>query len=307
MIQSNISLYKIASKIDADIYQISEPELVFLGVLLKLKKKFIIYNMRENYISLINLKKYIPIFFKKSVSFIYKLITKQCLLKYDHVFSVTEDIDNEVRKWGVLSTSVVKNFPTLDFFNNKISFEEYIKRDNIICYFGTVYRISNQDNIIKAINDIDNLKYWIAGRFEDSSYKTKISKENKVIITGEFDKEMLDFILKSSTISNVLRDFSQTGTPNGSFGIIKMFESMAASLPIICSNVKINEEIIQKYNCGICVDINNVNSIKNAINFLINNKQEAYLMGQNGRKAIDLEYNWEKESLKYLNIINNTY
>ena len=35
---------------------------------------------------------------------------------------------------------------------------------------------------------------------------------------------------------------------------VKMFEYMAAGLPVIASNFPLWESIINKYNCGICVN-----------------------------------------------------
>lgn len=47
------------------------------------------------------------------------------------------------------------------------------------------------------------------------------------------------------TISNTLRDFSRTGSPNGSFGVLKIFESMEAGLPVLLSDVKCYREIVE--------------------------------------------------------------
>ena len=45
--------------------------------------------------------------------------------------------------------------------------------------------------------------------------------------------------------SNTLRDFSRTGSPNGSFGVLKIFESMEAGLPVLLSDVKCYREIVR--------------------------------------------------------------
>ena len=63
-------------------------------------------------------------------------------------------------------------------------------------------------------------------------------------------------------------------------------------------------EMVAKYHCGICVNPNNVEQIRDAIRFLIENKEEAYQMGQNGRRAVIEEYNWEKQADVYVKILN---
>jgi len=112
-------------------------------------------------------------------------------------------------------------------------------------------------------------------------------------------------MLDECTISNVLRDFNFTGSPHGSLGIIKLFESMEAGLPIICSNVEVYREMMNEYRCGILVDPNDSEQIMNAIMYLVNNKEDAYQMGQEGRRAVREKFNWEAESKKYIEKINN--
>ena len=62
------------------------------------------------------------------------------------------------------------------------------------------------------------------------------------------------------------------------------------------------EKIIDKYNCGICVEPKNVLQIREAINYLISNKKIAYQMGQNARKAIEKEFNWQSQEKEYTNL-----
>ena len=59
------------------------------------------------------------------------------------------------------------------------------------------------------------------------------------------------------------------------------------------------KEVIEKYNCGLYVEPGNVDQISKAIHFMLSNPDQAFKMGQNGRKAIIEEYNWEKEEQKY--------
>ena len=60
---------------------------------------------------------------------------------------------------------------------------------------------------------------------------------------------------------------------------------------------------LSKYHCGICVNPNDPVQIERAIRYLIDNKREAYLMGQNGRRAVLEEYNWENQAKKYIQVI----
>ena len=92
------------------------------------------------------------------------------------------------------------------------------------------------------------------------------------------------------------------GYRRGTYAVNKIFEYMEAGLPIICTDYDLWKEIVDKYDCGICVEPNNAKQIEEAIQFLISNKEKAYQMGQNGRKAVLLEYNWNTQEKEYLRI-----
>ena len=79
---------------------------------------------------------------------------------------------------------------------------------------------------------------------------------------------------------------------------------MEAGLPIICSDVPVYRKMMEEYPCGVLVDVNNSRQIEEAVRFLLEHKEEAYRMGQMGRKAVKEKYNWETESKRYLDAIN---
>ncbi|MBO5814116.1 MAG: glycosyltransferase [Alistipes sp.] len=299
MRHSSKHLYRKAMEIDADIYQISEPELIGLGLKLKRRGKKIVFNLREDYISNVFEKSYIPKPLRWLVSLFTKLSFKRHLPKYDAVFSVTDDISEKIIALGV-DCQTVRNFPLINP-QHELSAEEYLSRRNYLLYYGTVYRVSCQTQVFDALSEIDDITYRIAGPCESDF--SQHPYWSRVVWSGAFTKAELEELYRNATISNVLRDFNAIGLPNGSYGILKMFESMEAGLPILCSDVKINREIIQQYGCGICVDPYNVKAIGQAIRYLCTHREEAYNMGQRGRKAVKERFNWEREYVTYKEII----
>jgi glycosyltransferase involved in cell wall biosynthesis len=80
----------------------------------------------------------------------------------------------------------------------------------------------------------------------------------------------------------------------------KLFEYMAAGLPVIASNFALWKEIVEKNQCGICVNPLNPQEIATAINWMLQNPAGANLMGKNGQNAVLEKYNWETESQKLI-------
>lgn len=298
-------LVSYALKVDADIYQISDPELMGMVGAFKKRGKKVIFNLREYYPDLVvSAKPYLPRFIRKPLSFIIDRYQSRILPKYDVVFTITDWILKILRdQYRIQSCYLLTNYPRI----NKefhLSYEEYASRENRLCYEGTIYRVSRQENVFEALSSIDNIKYLLAGKIEEQYEWIKDHPYwGKVEFMDGFKISELPAIFGRSTISNVFRDFEGR---EGSMGVMKVFESMEQGLPVLFADVPVYREINEKYSCGICVDPNNVESIRSAILYLISNKREAYKMGQRGREAVELEFNWETQAIEYIKVIKNT-
>ena len=80
----------------------------------------------------------------------------------------------------------------------------------------------------------------------------------------------------------------------------KLFEYMAAGLPVVASNFPLWKEIVEGNKCGLTVNPLDPEEIAHAIEYLINHPDEARRMGENGRQAVLEKYNWETEGKKLL-------
>ena len=76
----------------------------------------------------------------------------------------------------------------------------------------------------------------------------------------------------------------------------KLFEYMAAGIPVIASDFPRWREIIDAHQCGILADPTDPSAIAAAIDWIYENPTEASAMGARGRQAIESELNWESEA-----------
>lgn len=306
MLCSRKYLYNKALEVNADIYHIGEPELIPLGLKLKRIGKKIIFDMREDFPRLIFEKDYISKVLRKPISLILENYMGKSLKKFDAIFSVTPHIVEYIKnKWECNEVHLVTNYPFADK-DFKLSFDEYDNRGNVLCYVGNAYRISRQEITFKALEKISEIKYIIAGNIE-KDYKSELvflPYWGKIDFIDGIERDELIKLYRRISIGNCLRDFTDTGAPKGSLGVIKIFEYMERALPIICTNVELWKDIVDKYKCGIYVNPNNPDEIGEALLYLIQHKEEAYQMGQNGRRAVLEEYNWENQANQYVDIIN---
>lgn len=296
---------KELAKIDADIYQISEPELFQVGFWLKRKGKTVIYNMREWYPDYYS-RKFKNKLVKKLVYSLVEKYLKYTFNRFDAVISCLVDKSEYIRKRLPCDLfEDVTNYPLINH-SFSLSFEEYCSRKPVICYFGSIYTHSCQEEILDALADFPEVTYLLAGVFYQDSYKERLMQKatwKQVDFINGFKREELPSIINQAVIGNVVRDFSKTATPNGASSVIKIYETMEAGVPVILSKVPLYEKMVEKYHCGICVNPHSVEDFKNAISYLLTHKKEAYEMGQNGRRAVLEEYSWDSQYKKYLSVI----
>lgn len=300
--------YKALKKIDADVYQTWCLENMLVCMMLKWQGKKIVFQLREEHPYLYMLKKNKPLWQRKMVVSILLVLMKFFLRRFDFVLATGDDEGEILKELGVKKYRVQGNFPFVNWDYN-LTLEDYLKRDNRIIYFGSIYEYSCQEFLIKALEKTDNVKYLLAGKFRGNiiyqNQLMQLPKWKDIEFIDGFNKEELDDLMGSSTISNVLRDFSMTHYHNGNIGIIKVFESMEAGLPLICSDVPVYRKIWDEYKFGMLVDPKNSDQIAEAINYLVENKEEAYRMGQEGRRAVIEKFNCDVVSKEYVEIINN--
>lgn len=300
--------YKALRNIDAEVYQTWCLENMLVCMLLKRKGKKIVFQLREEHPYLYMLKKDKPLWFRKMVVSILLVLMKFFLRRFDYVLATGDDEGEILKELGVKKYRIQGNFP---FVNSdfELSLEDYLKREDRIIYFGSIYNISCQEYLLKAMEKTEEVKYLLAGKFRgtESYYQQlmQFPKWKDVEFVNGFNKEELGDMMCRSTISNVLRDFSKTHYHNGNIGIIKIFESMEAGLPLICSDVPVYRKIWEEYKFGILVNPTDVNQIAEAINYLVEHKEEAYKMGQEGRRAVIEKYNCDVISKEYVEIINS--
>jgi glycosyltransferase involved in cell wall biosynthesis len=91
--------------------------------------------------------------------------------------------------------------------------------------------------------------------------------------------------------------------PTNNYQVIrpnKLYEYMAAGLPVIASDFPRWREVVEPANCGLLVDPLDTAVIARAVEYLLTHPDEAAAMGERGRKAVMAHYNWQMEHRKLL-------
>lgn len=292
--------YRLALKQNADVYHFHDPEL--LSWMARLKKKTgknVIYDIHENYITAIKQKHYIPSIIRNFISLIFNLIEKFYSKNFTQILAEKYYIKRFPNGITIL------NYPILSNFKRGNNLINILKGDFKVLYTGTISE--DRGALIQAnLVNLNPLLYvYMIGKSHEkiiNKIYTTVSKERIHIKWNNFFvsyKKILDYYNNNWLAALAIFPFSEHYYQKE---ITKLFEYMWAGIPIIASNFPVWENIIKKNKCGICVNPSDQSEIKRAINYLIENPEEAREMGENGKRAVIEKYNWEKESKKLLKI-----
>lgn len=293
-------------KIDADVYQLHSPELLRLGLKLKKFNKTVVYDAHEDMRAHIREKEWLPPWSRWLASELADWYINIAFKKIDQIISphphVVKRIQDKFSKGLAIS-----NFPIVTKKANA-NRRNFLSRENIFCYSGTVYSYSNQLVISQSVASLEGVHYWIAGYMEaDQEELLKNSPGySKIKYFGRLNKSGLANFYDQSFAGIVLYDYRRNlGNKVGSFGTNKIFEYMAAGIPIICTDFDLWRDIIDRYDCGIYIQPNDKDALTTAMATLLSDKDAAYRMGKNGRRAIEKEFNWHSQGLAYCRLMRD--
>lgn len=302
MIGLTFRILNLALREKADIYNFHDPELIPVGLFLKLfTSAKVIYDVHEDYSEAILSRYWIPKYIRKIIAVSFSAFENLTSYYFDFIITATNHIKKRFRGRNVIS---IKNYPiTIDIVPI-----HHIKHHGqiILIYAGSLDKDYGTKEIIQALNLLkeENITLKLLGKFETDWFEQEIKSLpgfGKVEYLGRVNR---DEVQKNIIDADIGLSYDYP-VPRFKVGLsTKVLEYMALGLPVIVArmDVSVDQEIVEAENCGLAVEPTNPYELAKAIKYLIENPGIRKEMGKNGRKAVLEKYNWEKESIKLLKI-----
>src|SRR5690606_15212736 len=225
------------------------------------------------------------------VAKLYKVFERVCLFKITSIITVTKQIAEKYNKFGK-HNAIVRNYPIVtEFLAGRSSYD---KKRNEVCYIGGITKIRGVFDYVRALEHLPEVRLNLGGDYShhETELKTLPGWKN-VNKYGFVNRTQINEILSKSKLGLVVLH----AKPNYLEALpVKMFEYMAAGVPVICSNFPIYEEIIIKYDCGVSVQPNNPTALAEKINNLLKDEESWKRMSKNAINAVENLFSWEKEA-----------
>jgi glycosyltransferase involved in cell wall biosynthesis len=210
--------------------------------------------------------------------------------------------------------TVIYNSPVLGLNNssngNKIPLPLLNRGKIVLCHEGPLDNWRKLDTIVDIMEHLKNtcVLYVIGGiRKLDGNLKSRVEKlkeEDHIIDIGWIPYESICSALQPAQIGLIfLKNHPNliTAAPN------KLFNYMAAGIPMIVDDYPGMRDIVQQYKCGILVNPSKLENYITAIQYIIDHPVEAKAMGRRGKEAIINELSWEYQGEKLLKIYEEVH
>lgn len=295
MFRTTRKVFDKAVELDAEIYHFHDPELIPVGLKLKRLGKKVIFDSHEDVPQQLLDKPYLDPVSLRVLSGAVALVERYACPRFDGIIGATPFIRDKFLAMNPRTVDI-NNFPLTGELESPVEWGN--KRDEV-CFVGGIDAIRGAHEIVKACERLKTpTRLNLVGRFSEAALEARVKAYPgwaRVNELGFLDRGGVREVLGRSVAGLV------TSHPIGNFlyGLpIKMFEYMAAGIPVIASDIPFWREIIEGNGCGICVDPLDPHAIAKAIDYLVMNPEPAKRMGENGKRAVAAKYNWPVQAEK---------
>lgn len=274
------------------VYHIHDSDILLAGIILKLFGRKVIYDAHEDTPLQISYQHWLPALMRRPYAWFYFIVEKICGWMFDRII-VAEPVI--AKYFPERKTFLIRNFPIRESF--RIPHQTpYPDRKNRLIHLGTLTRVRGLFEMLEGAKIAEketDFEFYLGGKLSPPDLEQRITSSYTVNFAGWVSYTGLVDLLFESRIGIIIPhpiERYKTNYP------VKLFEFMAAGLPVIASQEGESAAFVKEAQCGILVDPLNVKQIADAITWLFKNPEEAEAMGRRGQQLIFTRYNWEKES-----------
>lgn len=300
-----------ALKTHASIYHYHDPELMFMGFVLRfIYRKKVVFDIHESVHRHILSKDYLPRFTRRLMSFCYVLFEKFFTIGQSLIIANENCLsDYSSNAYLVQNYPMIKEEASADADNNKIN-----NQPPLLVYVGAVNEIRGAGLYVelagKLVENGCDFRMKLIGPYQDSEeekekLKSRIEAlqlQDKVELTGRMEWSEAMGIVSQATIGLCLL----LPEPNFTTCLAtKILEYMMCGIPVLASNFDHWAKYLQGENSGKMVDPENLDQVTDTCLKMLADPQQLEQMGKRGRAAVRQKYNWDTEFNELLRCYDN--
>jgi glycosyltransferase involved in cell wall biosynthesis len=286
--------YRRARSLRAGLYHFHDPELIPIALLLARAGTPVVYDAHEDLAADILDKPWIARRLRRPLARAVGLFERAAAARFAAVVAATPAIAERFAN-GRGRVVTVNNFAEPGEFADLAP--GAADRERAVCFVGNISEIRGIETMVRAIARTD-ARIVLAGRFAPADLPERLQGLpgwSQVVVRGQVGRPEVVEIMARAMAGVVL---FQPLANHVRSQPTKLFEYMAAGLPVIASDFPRWREIVEGSACGLCVDPEDPVAVADAIRWIVDHPQAARKMGENGRRAALTTYTWTTEAAK---------
>jgi len=286
-------VWRRAYSLQADLYHLHDPELMPIGLRLKARGHCVVFDFHEDFPSQIRSKHWIPRGLRLPVSVAAGWSENLAAWGFDGIVAATPHI---ATRFSPARCVAINNFARLEEFPPPSPAASTASPR--VAYVGGLSAERGLKEMVDAIALLPperSVRLLLAGRFIPPAFEADLRRRRgweRVEYRGYCTREEVARLLGEARIGIcTLRPAARYLDSQP----VKLFEYMAAGLPVIASDFALWRNIVEGERCGLVVNPMDSVAIARAMEMLLNDPREAERMGHRGRRAVCDRYQWESE------------
>lgn len=302
MLGKTWAVWNAVRKTDARIIHIHDPELLPIALALRYMGRQVIYDAHEDVPRQILSKPWIKPWIRHSIAWPFERLENFIARRCAVVVGATPHIAERYAAQGIRSIDV-NNYPIPGELGDSSGMpepDEDAATPRTICYIGGITRMRGAVEMLQALGKVD-ARMILAGPMESDALQAELAAMpawNRVDYRGVLDRTAIRDVLHESQLGLVLLH----PVPNYLDALpVKMFEYMAAGLPVLASDFPLWRGILDASGAGICVDPLDTDRIAQAIEKMLDLPDaDRQRMRAACRAAVRDSYSWKNEEIKLI-------
>jgi len=298
---------RLALQTRADIYHLHDPELLLVAPVLRLfTGKPIVYDVHEYYPEAIPAKEYIPRLLRRPAAAAY-VIVERLVTPVLAAFVQPTPMQMTLCGWTRKPKALVANYARAEHYPEP---DWDTPRSRIAVHAGSMTRSRGMGTMLQAMPRVrascPDARLVLLGQASSPSYQQELRAlaqelglQEAVEFAGWVPFPLVRERLYSAAVGlSLLLPMADMKRCYPT----KLFEYMAAGLPVVSDDLPHCRAIVEDAGCGLTVDPTDPAAVADALTYLFDHPAEAAEMGRRGRAAFLAKYTWEGEAGKLVDL-----
>lgn len=291
MLRRPEAAYRAALDVDAELYHFHDPEFLPYGVRLARAGRLVVYDAHEDVAVQMRHKDWIHARARARVAQAAARLEAACAGHIDAVVSPSASALDRLRPRQPRAV-LVANYPRLEAVPAPAPWEQRLRA---ACYVGAITRVRGAHELVDAMAHVD-ADLYLAGAMWPPALRDELEQSAgwpHVRYLGRVDHERVTEVLARAKVGVIPlhpHPAYRDALP------VKLFEYLAAGLPVISIDVPRWREVLDAHSCGVCVPFGSPRALGAAIGELLDDDEGARAMGARGRSAVEAHYSWRSQA-----------